>query len=246
MGKLNIPSVDDIIKEAIKNVQDRYKINTLREAATSVGLSKLLNEIEEETNRLYKLYERKAIDEYIKLHYQDMKDPSEVFLKALENSLVKSITNTRKSRGGQSSQKLLAYILQYGYGIPCEASKIRISGYEVDIGVPSKEAILEGWGYALAVKRTLRERWFEDLPIFNYPHSAFVLIKPDPDFNLKKARAMVTQGLKKAYIPDELYEAFRNELEQSYSQIFKKLSDLPNDLLEFLRRNSPYRSHGNI
>ena len=198
-------------------------------------MSYLINEIEEEANRLYNEYEKRAIIKYMnEKGYDKIKSAVEGVIKILENSLIISIANTRKSRGGQTSQKILAFILNKVYNIPCETSRIRIGGYEADIAIPRKEFVKKELGYILAVKRTLRERWFEDLPIFKYPYSAFVLIKPDPDFNPSKAKQMVMEGLKRAYIPDELYERYRHILERNYPNVFKKLSDLPNDLKSFL------------
>jgi len=87
----------------------------------------------------------------------------------------------------------------------------------------------------------LRERWAEDIDVFKFPNSAFVLIKPDIDFTTDKAEDMARRGMKKIYIPDILYDRFKNELrklESKYNVAFRSLSLLPNDLIDFLSRIS--------
>lgn len=241
MGKLNLPTVDEIIDEAFKNILEKYGVKKLTQIPSDVSLSEIVNEVEEEANRLYKEYEKEAVIEYMRRKgYSKMRSAVRGVLKILENSLVITIANVRKSRGGHTVQRILAHILRRGYDIPCEVGKINLDGYEADIAIPNKEAVVkEKWGFALAVKRTLKERWREDSPVFKYPHSAFVFIKRgEGDFNLSKANDMVVQGFKLVYIPDEVYKEYGEELEKKYPGVFKRLSDLPADLNQFLKKKT--------
>ena len=147
-----------------------------------------------------------------------------------------SIANTRRTRAGYTAQLILLTVLK-AMKIPCRTTRKKFKGYSPDIVIPNINALDrdENKAFVLAVKRTLRERWTEDIGVFKFPNSAFVLIKPDKDFSPAKARDMVNNGMKRVYIPDVLYNKYKDELEKSFKGVFKKLSDLPKDLHEFLK-----------
>ncbi|MDI9609735.1 MAG: type II restriction endonuclease [Archaeoglobales archaeon] len=233
MGKLEIPEVGEIIEEAVKNILKNHNRETLRDLHKIKSLSEMINEIESEAEGLYKKYEREAIREYIKRRELSDKNIFEVIDRMLENSIFTSIPNTRRSRAGSTSQLILVRVLNE-IGIPCEISRIKFKGYRPDIIVPSNKVFKldPNKCFVIAVKRTLRERWAEDIDIFKFRNSGFVLIKPDPDFTLAKARDMFERGMKRVYIPEELYEPYRSDLEKF--GIFKNISELPKDLIIFL------------
>ena len=238
MSKLDIPKVGKIVEEAIRNILERFDIKTFRELFEKLSFSEVINIIEEEAENLYRNYEREAIRKYLQNKGLANKNVFEAIDRIIDNSLITSIANIRRSRAGLTSQQILAKALKE-WGIPCQISKISYKGYRPDIIVPSDIVIKKDLskGFAIAVKRTLRERWAEDIDVFKFPNSAFVLIKSDPDFTPAKAKDMVKRGMKRVYIPDDLYEKYREvlEKEKEFKHIFKKLSELPKDLVVFLK-----------
>ncbi len=235
MGKLNIKSVDEIIEEAVKSFLKKKQAESLSDVLSKESFSDVINEIEEEAERIYREEEEEAVIEYLKNKGLIDKETDFVVRRIIRNSLITSISNVRKSRGGATAQKILAYALEK-LGISCETKVIKKKGYRPDIVVKGKRGKL----FAIAVKRTLKERWSEDIDIFRkFRNSAFVLIKPDKDFSKSKAKDMIERGMKKVYIPDKLYDALFNSLDESekesFTVVFKKLSELPNDLHEFIK-----------
>lgn len=241
MGKLQIPEIRKIVEEAIEAILRRKKKESIKELFLTESFSNVINEIEEEADKLYRMYEKEAIKRYLKEKGWPIceEDLAEALLKIIDNSLVTSIANTRRSRAGWTSQYILAKALR-SLGIPCEISNIKEEGYRPDLIVPSNDIAKhrKDLVFAIAVKRTLRERWAEDIDIFNkFPNSAFVLIKPDPDFTPKKAEDMAERNMRLVYIPDVLYERYKDylgSLKAEKGSIFKRLSDLPHDLRHFL------------
>jgi hypothetical protein len=240
--KLRLPNVENIIDEAIINMLKKYLKNNLKELLMSENFSNLIDEIEREAEKIYRNYEIKAIEEYLKSKSFLTKEVTTAIRAIVDNSLITSIANTRRARAGSSVQTILVKILRE-LGIRCEIAKFEFAGYRPDIVVPSNEAFRENHKrvFVIAIKRTLRERWAEDIGVFKFPNSAFVLIKPDIDFTPDKAEDMARRGMKKIYIPDILYDRFKNELrklESKYNVAFRSLSLLPNDLIDFLSRTS--------
>jgi hypothetical protein len=238
MPKLTLPNVEKIIDEAIGNILMRYKKNNLKDLLMLENFSNIINEIEEEAEKIYRNYERNAVEQYLRNKSLISKDIFTAIHTIIDNSLITSLANTRRARAGSSSQIILVKLLREK-GIKCDVAKFKYKGYRPDIVIPSNEAFREDINkvYVLAVKRTLRERWAEDIDVFKFPNSAFILIKPDPDFTLAKAEDMVRRGMKRIYIPDNLYDKFKsllNQLEEKYSVLFRPLSQLPNDLIYFL------------
>jgi len=238
MGKLDIPEIKKIVNEAITIVLKRHKKSSIKELLEIKSFSEVVNEIEEVADELYREYERKAIRKYLEERNLINKNVIDVIEQIIDNSLVTSIANTRRSRAGRTVELILQKALSEA-GVECEISNIKVEGYRPDITVPSDRAITYDASrcVAIAVKRTLRERWSEDIDIFKkFPNAAFVLIKPDKDFTPNKAKDMAERGMKRVYIPDVLYEKYKNELEEKFKGIFRKLSDLPNDLSKFLNK----------
>jgi hypothetical protein len=244
MTKLSIPEVNEIITEAILNITKRYGVSNLRELLMMKNFSDTINELEEEANKVYKKYERKAIMKYLKQRQLLNKDVMTVIDAIINNSLLTSIANTRRARAGVATERILILLLRSS-GVKCEEASIEYEGYKPDIIIPSNSAFGDYSKpnldkiFVLAVKRTLRERWSEDIRIFRFPNSAFILIKPDPDFTPQKAEDMVKSGMKRIYIPDSLYNMYKdylNILKRRYEVVFKPLSDLTKDLLEFQRK----------
>jgi hypothetical protein len=245
MAKLKIPKVDEIIEVALNNVTRKYGTEDLRELLTRRNFSDVVNELEEEAEKIYRDSEKKAVEEYLKdkgLIGETLAFP--VISRIIDNSLIVSIANTRRARAGRTVEEILIRALS-ALGVRCEGANIKYKGYAPDIIIPSNAAFGSekhpnlNKVFVLAVKRTLRERWSEDIRIFRFPNSAFILIKPDPDFTPQKAKDMAKGGVRRAYIPDGPYNIYKNdlsELEEQHNVLFKPLSQLPNDLLTFQRQ----------
>lgn len=109
-------------------------------------------------------------------------------------------------------------------------------GYRPDVVVPSVDvfSVSPEKGVAIAVKRTLRERWAEDIDVFKFRNGVFVLLIRDPDFNEEKARSMIERGMRRVYIPDEMHEKFSFLSDLMFRSCFRRLSQLPSDLKAFL------------
>lgn len=234
MSKLDIKSVDKIIEETVKSFLKRKQARNLSDILKKENFSDVINEIEEEAERIYKKEEEEAVIRYLKDKGLIDKKADFVVRKIIRNSLITSISNVRKSRGGSTAQKILAYALKE-LGIPCETKSMKKKGYRPDI-------IIRGKGkkvFAIAVKRTLKERWAEDTDIFRkFRESAFVLIKPDKDFSKSKAEDMMKRGMKKVYVPDKrLFSSLDKKETEEFAEVFKKLSELPNDLHKFIKES---------
>jgi len=230
-----IETVSNIIAKAVKNV----KYN-------DISFSNYVNKIEKEAHKLYLLEEKKAVREILltKLNPEDkLKDILERIVDIIiELSTV--ISNTRRARGGISSEYILSYALKK-YGInnePIGRKKSRRSYYP-DVAIPSMKALEENpdKAIALAVKRTLRERWREDLSIFSHFHNAaFVCISDSSDITKGKLIDMQKEGLKILFLPDQLYSSLRSFIKESIKQMeIYELSYLPKWIKKTLNHSSP-------
>ena len=231
-----IPPIKDILDKAIDIILKRYKATTLSELSKrGLNASKIAILMEKLAESIYREEERKAVKSYLidkGLKAEEVDKFVEIILH--RKNFTRSISNIRRSRAGRTSEEIIMRILR-AYGIPCERGK-RIKGYRPDLVVPDNETLLSNpeKSVPIAIKRTLRERWAEDIDIFNFPNGKFILLTPDPDFNENKARDMVQRGMKEVYIPDELYEA--SHFLKNYPQ-FKKFSQLFLELKKKLGKN---------
>lgn len=227
MSELGIPPVDEILRRGIREVVREKHSTSLEKLVRGSNFASIIVEIESKAHKIYLEEEKKAVrNKLIRegLSPKDAETASRVFI---AEDLVTSISNTRRARGGSSSESILRQVL-WASGIPCEKGSIRVGGYRPDLAVPSNEVLKDTpqKGVAIAVKRTLRERWAEDIDVFKFPRGMFVLFLPDPDFNETKAEDMVSRGMKEIYINDVLFDKSVSFL----SKEFKKLSELPINL----------------
>jgi hypothetical protein len=156
-------------------------------------------------------------------------------------TLSTQIANTRRARSGKSSEYILSYALKYYSGIENEVignSKNKGSYYP-DIAIPSKEKLINTpqKAIALAVKRTLRERWREDINIFkHYPNAAFVCISESTDITESKIKDMENEGIKVLFLPDGKYKSLQLPIKNKVKQIqIYPLSDLPDWIHNILK-----------
>lgn len=196
------------------------------------GVAKAISDIESEAHKIYREEEMEAVKKVLETRNIPKKEAEQVSIIFIEEDLVTRLANTRRVRGGLTSEKILRKVLE-SIEIPCEKGRVTVKGYRPDIVVPSNKALVQSPNKvaAIVVKRTLRERWAEDIGIFSsFKNGMFVLLLPDPDFNESKAKDMVQRGMKKVYINDALHERSR----EFVTAEFKKHSQLPVDLLKVI------------
>jgi len=235
---LDIPPVDEILQRGIAEVIREKKSASLSELVNGSNFAKVVEEIEKKAHEIYLKEEVQAVRNKLIREGLSKKDADMASKAFITDNLVTSISNTRRARGGSSSEGILRLVLN-SMGIPCEKGRIKDKGYRPDLVIPSNEVISSTpeRGVAIAVKRTLRERWSEDIDVFRFPRGMFVLFLPDPDFNRTKAEDMISRGMKEIYINDELYEKSGSFLTKE----FHKLSDLPMSLQAYKAPPSRHR-----
>lgn len=230
--KERLPPTRNILEQAIEEILKEYKVESLSELVERFNVSDIVVKLEKKANKIYRDLERQAVKSYLidkGLSPKDAEKITELILH--ENNLTKEISNIRRARAGKTVEEILMRILR-AHNIPCERGR-KIRNYRPDVVIPDNATLSTKpeKAVAIAVKRTLRERWAEDIDVFRFPHGMFVLITPDPDFNEGKAQDMINRGMKEIYIPDELYESspFLNKYPE-----FKKLSSLPSQIRKII------------
>jgi hypothetical protein len=202
----DIPELKEIIKEAVSRVEP------------SKDFSMYVNKIEKEAHKIYLEYEKEAI----KKSFLDL-------IADFISELSTSIANTRRSRGGKSSEYIISFALER-LGIPNEVignKKNKNKSYYPDIAIPSYEEIEKGNGIALAIKRTLRERWREDTSIFKYKKAAFVCLSDSSDITESKLLDMEKEGIKVLFLEDSLFRRYKNAINNLKQMEVYPLSKLP-------------------
>jgi len=221
MSILKIRKPEEIIKEAIK----------VLDASNNYNFSDFVNELERKAHVIYLREEQKAIEDFILEKFGKtsiLRDIIKDLAKTIA-TLSTVIANTRRARGGKSSEYILSYALKYYANIDNELVGGRRSdgSYYPDIAIPSAKLLKEKphKAIALAVKRTLRERWREDIALFShFPNAAFVCISESTDITEKKLSDMEKEGIKVLFLPDKKFSQIK--LKVSEMKIYK-LSDLP-------------------
>ncbi len=225
MGALNIRPLQEIVKDAISEIGD----------PSAFSFSDYVNTIERKAHEIYLEEEREAIERILLEKFS----PTSVLrniLKGLVNliqELSTIIANTRRSRGGGSSEYILKEALFRYANIESEViGKQKGEGsYYPDLAIPSQINLNQNKhkSIALAVKRTLRERWREDVAIFNhFPNAAFVCISESTDISNRKLRDMEKEGIKTLFLPDQIYEKHESFINNNIKTMkVYKLSFLP-------------------
>ncbi len=238
MVELKISKFEEILEDGIKKLLTENKVQSLCELIEKIGFSAVLINIEAKAYEIYRERERSAVKEVL----ENKNIPSEMAEKIIrifiDESLATRIANIRRVRGGLTAESILRKVLREAE-IPCEKCKIKVAGYRADIAVPSNSVLKScpEKAVAIAVKRTLRERWAEDTNLFRkFKRAKFVLLTPDPDFNEEKAKDMIERGMKEIYIPDELYEKCK-DFAVRYSEL-KKHSQLIPDIKQIIAANT--------
>jgi len=239
-AKTAIPSVDDILDEALERL-------SLTPEDIESEFSDILVSIDDTATEIYRNYEKEALIKLAKMWIERKGEnlKSELSELAKENNwdrfigrakktfvefgilvqaLEKDLGNKRKARGGATFQKVVLQLLNR-IGVLAESP--RGSGAKllqrVDIVVPSAEVALNtpDRAFYLACKRTLRERWKQAAPEGG-PQRRIYLITIDDSLSESKATEIHELGFI-AFVRNTLAE----ELNKSW---IRKLSDLPEAL----------------
>jgi len=212
MKPLNIRPLQAIVHDAINTIGDPSRHS----------FSDYINTIERKAHEIYLEEERKAIEELLLRKFNPrsmLKDIIKNLIRLIQE-LSTVIANTRRARGGGSSEYILKEALLRYAGIPSEVIGKRKGekSYYPDLAIPSRNDLTKNpqKSIALAVKRTLRERWREDINIFNhFPNSAFVCISESTDISNRKLEDMENEGIKVLFLPDSIYQKHRSFIEEN-------------------------------
>lgn len=236
MGLLKIRPPEWIIKEAVNKLA----------LSKNLTFSEYVNKIENKAHEIYLEEELRAIEEILLAQFKKNSSLDSIVkdLARLISNLSTVIANTRRARGGKSSEYILSYALKYYAGIDNEVigSKSSRKSYYPDIAIPSKKD-LENYperAIALAVKRTLRERWRGDVSIFfHYPNAAFVCISESTDITKDKLKDMEKEGIKVLFLPDGRFKSLQSFIEKEIENMeVYRLSFLPKWIGNVLLRPS--------
>ncbi len=242
-AKSEIPSVDHILddtwnqlrleKSFVKNnfgevlvIFDAKATEIFREyerkALWKLAQSWLNTQKDEVKKKLEKILAQKGWDKFIE-------KASQVFVEfgVLVQSLEKDLGNMRKARGGKTFEKVVLKLLKF-INIKGEIplGKAREELRRIDIVIPSIEIATETPDRAifLTCKRTLRERWKQEVPQARLNQRIY-LLTIDEDLSESKAKEINQKGLI-AFVRDEVTKS------QSLQKMpwIRKLADLPKEL----------------
>lgn len=225
MGTLEIRPLQEIVNDAISEIGD----------PSDYSFSDYVNIIEQKAHEIYLREEKEAIKRILLERFRPVSMLGDILehLVKLIQELSTIIANTRRSRGGGSSEYILKEALSRYAGIDSEVigKQKGKKSYYPDLAIPSGKDLIQNpdKSIALAVKRTLRERWREDVTIFkHFPNSAFVCISEATDISNRKLEDMEKEGIKVLFLPDAIYKKhedfIRNEIKNM--KVYQ-LSDLP-------------------
>ena len=241
-AKATIPSLDDIFSEAMKSIE-REKVSN-RFGEVLVHLDELATEI-------YKKYEREAIrklaEEWVSRQKEEVRGKMKEILSQegwdkfvekakrlfadfgfLVQALEKDLGNMRKARGGKTFEKAVLKLLEL-IGIKGEIpqGQAREKLQRIDIVIPSIDKAVEtpDRAFFLACKRTLRERWKQEVPTAQ-PNRRIYLVTLDEILPENKANEIRARGLI-AFVRDSL----KDEKHLIDKPWIRRLSDLPKELV---------------
>ena len=70
MGKLEIEKEPrEIVEEAIEKILDKHNVKGISELVDKIGFSSLLDQIEEEAYRIYRIEEKRAVRNYLEKNF---------------------------------------------------------------------------------------------------------------------------------------------------------------------------------
>ncbi len=242
-AKAVIPKVDFILEEAWKELRlDKKSVHN--------KFGQVLISIDSEATKIFRTYEKMALLElakgWLKNQKEDIKEKlekiisqkgwedfvqeaSQLFVEfgMLVQSIEKDLGNMRKARGGKTFEKVILRLLNFidiEGEIPSGEAREKLM--RIDIVVPSVDIALKTPDRAvfLTCKRTLRERWKQEVPQARLNQRIY-LITMDDDLSENKAKEINEKGLI-AFVRDELKQ---KEQIKNMSWI-RGLNSLPKEL----------------
>jgi len=232
-AKQVIPSVDEILNEAINNLQ----LANLSQDKILQDFANLVRKLEAEAFKVYQQYEGQAFKTLIQLcrGKKTLLDEKKVeLLVQATRKLEFKAGQMRKARGGASFQKIVQRLLNLA-GIPCEEPhrETRQLLKRIDLVSPSAE-VAKGTpdkAIFLAVKRTLRERWKQAVPE-QMKGARLYLVTMNGECPEGKAEEIKQAGMV-AYVPDGL----KKEDHLRQKSWIRPLSSLPKDIKEAIPKS---------
>lgn len=241
--KATIPSVDAILEEAWESLRLDKKI-----VRSNLGQSLVL--MDEKATEIFRAYERGALLELAKMWLKSQKEDvrarlekvisqrgwenfineaSKLFAEfgSLVQALEKDLGNMRKAREGKTFEKVIMRLLSLvniTAEIPTGETKEMLR--RIDIVIPSIDIALKTPDRAvfLTCKRTLRERWKQEVPQAKLNQRIY-LLTIDEELSESKAEEINEKGLI-AFVRDQLKQ--RKGLKEI--TWIRRLSDLPKEL----------------
>jgi len=242
-AKKKIPTVDFILEEAW---------NKLRSKTKRIGknFGQDLVVMDDEATKIFREYERQALLElaqgWLKGRREEVRkklekviaqkgwdnfirEASRIFMEfgVLVQALEKDLGNMRKARGGKSFEKVVLRVLHFiniNAEVPHGDAKDKLR--RIDVVVPSVEIALRTPDRAifLTCKRTLRERWKQEVPQVKLNQRIY-LLTIDKELTEKTAEDINEKGFI-AFVRDEV----KHKRELTQMDWIRRLSDLPDEL----------------
>ena len=243
VAKNEIPTVDDILDKT----WDQLKLKKL---FVRNNFGKVLVIFDKKATEIFKDYERKALERLAKswLNIQKkevrkkfekiltqkgwdkfVEKATQVFVEfgILVQNLEKDLGNMRKARGGKTFEKVILRLLEFiDIKAQVPKGKSREELRRIDIVIPSIEVATKTPDRAifLTCKRTLRERWKQEVPQARLNQRIY-LLTIDNNLSESKANEINQKGLI-AFVRDEIV---KNQSLQRMPWI-RKLTELPKEL----------------
>ena len=242
-AKNEIPPVDAILDEAWNTLK-------IKKGSIKNHFGEFVLSLDDEATKKYRIYEKKAIEylaqswlyfqkDDIKLRFEEIikqegwkqfiEKATKLFVEfgVIIQQLEKDLGNMRKARGGKTFEKMLVKLLCF-MNIKCETPKGRLGEklQRIDIVVPSIDVALHtpDRAFFITCKRTLRERWKQEVPQARLNQRIY-LLTIDDNLSKNKAIEINNKGLI-AFVRDDLFqkEDFIN------MPWIRKLSDFPEEI----------------
>jgi len=242
-AKETIPAVDSILEETWR------ELGVDKRSVTN-KFGQILVDMDLEATKIFRAYEKKALlelaKEWLRSQKEDVRrklekivsqkgwddfvhEASQLFAEfgTLVQAIEKDLGNMRKARGGKTFEKVILRLLKF-IDIKGEipSGKAREKLRRIDIVIPSIDIALKTPDRAifLTCKRTLRERWKQEVPQARLNQRIY-LLTIDDDLSESKAEEINEKGLI-AFVQDELKQ--REHLKEM--AWIRRLSDLPREL----------------
>jgi hypothetical protein len=246
----NLPSVDEILREAFNEIVDEVRKETGERDIGEEILKKLrpyqlVARLESKCHEIYNKYERLVRENF----------RSGLYGSVDQREFEKSLDNARKARAGATLEKIFLKLLEL-YRIKHEKS-VQIEEAEFDFAIPDRTSAIENpeSSVLISLKREVRERWkltVGDAYIirqkYDYPVLENIWFASLGSPPLEAVTAMVTLCIV-VYVPNDHYNEILQKLrgaahglsEQELARIrpFSKIIEDVLDVMEGRKRFRP-------